>query len=128
MSDADTVASLPFYLQREGKLVGLASFVILLMLRIGGIWRDVPASGVSEVLERVMAGDYPRGSRASARVTGAAIASQGRNQLGAGGQWFRAASLRRTRVTLGRGAGVVALRGLREALPLRRNLRPTAYR
>src|SRR5207249_3665018 len=26
------------------------------MLQIGGIWRDVPASGVTEVLERVIAG------------------------------------------------------------------------
>ncbi len=86
------------------------------MLRAGGIWRDVPASSVTEVLERVIAGlsAVPQPVRAllaqRLRVKG------GINWAPVGGGF--ALPHFSTRVTLGRDAGMVALLLLREALPL----------
>ena len=86
------------------------------MLRIGGIWRDVPTSGVSEVLERVIAGlsAVPRPVRAL--LAQRLRAKGGINWAPVGGGF--ALPHFSTRVTLGRDAGVVALLLLREALPL----------
>ncbi|MEI7936562.1 MAG: PTS sugar transporter subunit IIA [Verrucomicrobiota bacterium] len=86
------------------------------MLRVGGIWRDVPASGVIEVLERVIAG--------LSAVPGPVRTLLGQRLRGKGGiNWApvgRGFALPHfsTRVTLGRDAGVVALLCLREPLAM----------
>jgi PTS system nitrogen regulatory IIA component len=86
------------------------------MLRIGGIWRDVPSSGVSEVLERVIAGLPAVPGPVRALLAQRLRAKGGINWAPVGGGF--ALPHFSTRVTLGRGAGVVALLFLREALPL----------
>ena len=86
------------------------------MLRVGGIWRDVPASGVIEVLERVIAG--------LSAIPGPVRTLLGQRLRGKGGiNWApvgRGFALPHfsTRVTLGRDAGVVALLCLREPLAM----------
>jgi PTS system nitrogen regulatory IIA component len=86
------------------------------MLRIGGIWRDVPASGVAAVLEQVLAAlpGVPQAVRTllAQRLRG----KGGINWAPVGGSF--ALPHFSTRVTLGRDAGVVALLFLREALAL----------
>jgi nitrogen PTS system EIIA component len=86
------------------------------MLRIGGIWRDVPASGVSEVLERVMAA-LPGVPQAVRTLLGQRLRSKGGINWAPVGRGFALPHFS-TRVTLGRDAGVVALLFLREALAL----------
>jgi PTS system nitrogen regulatory IIA component len=86
------------------------------MLRIGGIWRDVPSSGVSEVLERVIAGLSAVPGPVRALLAQRLRAKGGINWAPVGGGF--ALPHFSTRVTLGRDAGVVALLFLREALPL----------
>jgi PTS system nitrogen regulatory IIA component len=86
------------------------------MLRIGGIWRDVPSSDVSEVLERVIAGLPAVPGPVRALLAQRLRAKGGINWAPVGGGF--ALPHFSTRVTLGRGAGVVALLFLREALPL----------
>ena len=86
------------------------------MLRIGGIWRDVPASGVSEVLERVIAGLSAVPGPVRALLAQRLRAKGGINWAPVGGGF--ALPHFSTRVTLGRDAGVVALLCLREALML----------
>ena len=86
------------------------------MLRIGGIWRDVPASGVIEVLERVIAGlsavPGPVRTLLSQRLRG-----KGGINWAPVGRGFALPHFS-TRVTLGRDAGVVALLCLREPLAM----------
>src|ERR1035437_1107281 len=86
------------------------------MLRIGGIWRDVPALGVSEVLERVIAGlsAVPGPVRA---LLAQRLRAKGGITWAPVGCGFALPHFS-TKVTLGRDAGVVALLLLREALPL----------
>jgi PTS system nitrogen regulatory IIA component len=86
------------------------------MLRIGGIWRDVPALGVSEVLERVIAGLSAVPGPVRALLAQRLRAKGGINWAPVGGGF--ALPHFSTRVTLGRDAGVVALLFLREALAL----------
>ena len=86
------------------------------MLRVGGIWRDVPASGVIEVLERVIAGlsavPGPVRTLLSQRLRG-----KGGINWAPVGRGFALPHFS-TRVTLGRDAGVVALLCLREPLAM----------
>ncbi|MEI6396384.1 MAG: helix-turn-helix domain-containing protein [Verrucomicrobiota bacterium] len=86
------------------------------MLRIGGIWRDVPASGVSEVLERVLAA-LPSVPQAVRTLLGQRLRGKGGINWAPVGCGFALPHFS-TRVTLGRDAGVVALLCLREALAL----------
>ena len=86
------------------------------MLRIGGIWREVPASGVSEVLERVMAA-LPGVPQAVRTLLGQRLRAKGGINWAPVGRGFALPHFS-TRVTLGRDAGVVALLCLREALGL----------
>jgi nitrogen PTS system EIIA component len=86
------------------------------MLRTGGIWRDVPAAGVTGALERIIAGLSAVAQPVRALLTQRLRAKGGINWapvgVGFGLPHFS------TRVTLGRDAGVVALLLLRETLPL----------
>jgi PTS system nitrogen regulatory IIA component len=86
------------------------------MLRIGGIWRDVPASGVGEVLERVVAA-LPGVPQAVRALLGQRLRAKGGINWAPVGCGFALPHFS-TRVTLGRDAGVVALLCLREALTL----------
>ena len=86
------------------------------MLRAGGIWRAVPALGVHEVLERVIAGLAAVPGPVRALLALRLRAKEGINWAPVGGGF--ALPHFSTRVTLGRDAGVVALLFLREALPL----------
>ena len=86
------------------------------MLRIGGIWRDVPASGVAEVLERVMAA-LPGAPQAVRTLLSQRLRAKGGINWAPVGGGFALPHFS-TRVTLGRDAGVVALLCLREALVL----------
>lgn len=85
------------------------------MLLAGGIWRDVPASGVTPILERVIAGlaavPQPVRSLLAQRLR----TKGGINWAPVGGGF--ALPHFSTRVTLGRSAGLVALLLLREAFP-----------
>lgn len=86
------------------------------MLRVGGIWRDVPAAGVAGVLEKVLSAlpGVPPPVRA---LLGQRLRAKGGINWAPVGGGFALPHFS-TRVTLGRGAGVVALLCLREALPL----------
>jgi nitrogen PTS system EIIA component len=86
------------------------------MLRIGRIWRDVPASGVAAVLEGVIAAlpGVPQPVRA---LLGQRLRGKGGINWAPVGRGFALPHFS-TRVTLGRDAGVVALLLLREALAL----------
>jgi nitrogen PTS system EIIA component len=86
------------------------------MLRRGRIWRDVPASGVIDVLERVLTvlPGMPQPVRALLAKRLRAPTGLNWAPVGAG---FALPHFS-TRVTLGREAGVVALLLLREGLPM----------
>ena len=86
------------------------------MLRAGGIWRDVPASGVIGVLERAIASLSKASPSVRALLTQRLRAKGGINWAPVGGGF--ALPHFSTRVTLGRDAGVAALILLRDALPL----------
>jgi len=86
------------------------------MLRVGGIWRDVPASGVTEVLERVVAA-LPGVPQAVRGLLSQRLRGQGGINWAPVGRGFALPHFS-TRVTLGRDAGVLALLCLREALAL----------
>lgn len=86
------------------------------MLRGGGIWRDVPSSGVTGVLERVIASLSKVPQPVRALLAQRLRAKGGINWAPIGGGF--ALPHFSTRVTLGRDAGVVALLLLRDALPL----------
>jgi nitrogen PTS system EIIA component len=86
------------------------------MLRVGGIWRDVPASDVTGVLERVISAlrGVPEPVRA---LLGQRLRAKGGINWAPVGRGFALPHFS-TRVTLGRDAGVIALLFLREQLPL----------
>lgn len=90
------------------------------MLRSGGIWREVPAAGVTEVLERVMAALPGVSPPVRALLAQRLRAKGGINWAPVGGGF--ALPHFSSRVTLGRDAGVVALLLLREALSLTESL------
>lgn len=86
------------------------------MLRIGGIWRDVPASGVTEILERVIAAmsSVPQAVRT---LLGQRLKTKGGINWAPVGGGFALPHFS-TRATLGRDAGMVAVLLLRDAFPL----------
>lgn len=86
------------------------------MLRTGGIWRAVPAAGVTEVLERVIVA-LPGVPPAVRTLLGQRLRAKGGINWAPVGGGFALPHFS-TRVTLGRDAGMVALLLLREALPL----------
>jgi PTS system nitrogen regulatory IIA component len=86
------------------------------MLRVGGIRRDVPASGVTEVLERVI-GNLSSVPQAVRNLLAQRLRARGGINWAPVGAGFSLPHFS-TRVTLGRGAGVITLLLLREALPL----------
>lgn len=86
------------------------------MLQVGGIWRDVPADKVTEVLERVT-GALPGCPQPVRVLLGQRLLAKGGINWAPVGAGFALPHFS-TRVTLGRGAGIVALLLLRDALPL----------
>lgn len=86
------------------------------LLGAGGIWRDVPAAGVPELLHRIIRSLPGISSAVSALLGQRLRAPDGINWAPVGGglalPHFSA------RVALGRAAGVIALVFLRDALPL----------
>lgn len=86
------------------------------MLRMGEIWREVPASGVIEILEQVIAG-LSGVSQPARTLLGQRLRAKGGINWAPVGAGFALPHFS-TRVTLGREAGVIALLLLREALPL----------
>lgn len=86
------------------------------MLRTGGIWRDVSAAGVTEVLERVIGAlaGVPQPVRT---LLGQRLRAKGGVTWAPVGGGFALPHFS-TRVTLGRDAGVVTLVVLRDALSL----------
>jgi PTS system nitrogen regulatory IIA component len=86
------------------------------MLRTGGIWRDVPASDVLKVLERVIASLAKMSPPVRSLLTQRLRAEGGINWAPVGGGV--ALPHFSTRVTLGRDAGVITLLLLRDPLPL----------
>jgi nitrogen PTS system EIIA component len=86
------------------------------MLRAGGIWRDVPASGAADILEKIIAGLPGLAAPVRALLTQRLRAKGGINWAPVGGGF--ALPHFSTRVTLGRNAGVIALLLLCEGLPL----------
>jgi nitrogen PTS system EIIA component len=86
------------------------------MLRAGGIWRDVPASEVISILERVIASlaGVPQPVRA---LLGQRLRSPGGINWAPVGGGFALPHFS-TRITLGRDAGLIALLLLRDPLPL----------
>lgn len=86
------------------------------MLRTGGIWREVPAAGVIEALDRVIASLSKVAPSVRGLLTQRLRAPGGINWAPIGHGF--ALPHFSTRVTLGRDAGVVTLLLLRDALPL----------
>ncbi len=86
------------------------------MLRAGGIWRDVPASGATGVLERMIGSLSKVPHPVRAMLTQRMRAPGGVNWAPIGGGF--ALPHFSTRVTLGRDAGVITLLLLRDDLPL----------
>jgi len=86
------------------------------MLRAGGIWRDVPASGAIEVLERVIASLSSIPQPVRALLAQRLRAKGGVNWAPIGGGF--ALPHFSTRVTLGRNSGVITLLLLRDTLTL----------
>ena len=85
-------------------------------LRAGGIWRDVPAAGVRDVLEKVVAA-LPGTTPAVRQFLGQRLhASDGITWASVGGGL--ALPHLRSHVALGRDAGIVALLFLRDPLTL----------
>lgn len=86
------------------------------MLRTGGIWRDVPPSGVIPILDRIISGLSAASQPVRTLLAQRLRARGGINWAPVGGGF--ALPHFSTRVTLGRDAGMVALLLLREAHPL----------
>jgi len=86
------------------------------MVRAGGIWRDVPATGVIEVLERVIAG-VPHVTPAVRTLLGQRLRAKGGVNWAPIGNGFALPHFS-ARITLGRDAGVVSVLLVREAFPV----------
>lgn len=86
------------------------------LLRGGGIWRDVMAAGVPEVLERVVA-TLPGATPPIRQLLGQRLRTKGGVTMAPVGDGFALPHMS-TRVTLGRDSGTVALLLLRDALPM----------
>lgn len=85
-------------------------------LRAGGIWRDVPAAGLREVLARVVAA-LPVAAPAVRQMLGQRVHAEDGITWAAVGGGLALPHLR-SHVALGRDAGILALVFLREALPV----------
>jgi len=85
-------------------------------LRAGGIWREVPAAGVAEVFDRVVAA-LPAATAPVRQLLAQRLRAPGGITWAPVGAGF-ALPHTSTRVALGRDSGTVALVLLREALPL----------
>jgi nitrogen PTS system EIIA component len=88
-----------------------------LLLRTGGIWREVAASGVSEILERVVT-NVPGATPAVRQLLVQRLRSPDGITWAPVGHGLALPHLR-TPVALGRDAGTVALLMLNDALPLK---------
>jgi len=86
------------------------------LLRAGGIWRDVPAAEVLNVLERIVTA-LPGATPPVRQLLGQRIRAKGGVTMAPIGGGF-ALPHPSTRITLGRDSGTVALLLLRDALPL----------
>jgi nitrogen PTS system EIIA component len=86
------------------------------MLRTGGIWRDVPSSGVIELLERIIAA-LPRVPPSVRVLLGQRLKARGGINWAPVGAGVALPHFS-TRVTLGRDAGMIALVLLRDGLSL----------
>lgn len=84
-------------------------------LRAGGIWRDIPAAGVREVLGRVVAA-LPVAAPAVRQMLSQRVAAADGITWAAVGGGLALPHLR-SHVALGRDAGILALVFLRDALP-----------
>lgn len=85
-------------------------------LRAGGIWRDVPAAGVRDVLARVVAA-LPGATPAATQFLGQRLHAKGGITWAPVGGGLALPHLR-SPVALGRDAGIIAMLLLRDALTL----------
>jgi PTS system nitrogen regulatory IIA component len=86
------------------------------LLRIGGIWRDVPAAGVPEIFDRLVAA-LPAATPPVRRLLADRLRAKGGLTWAPVGRGF-ALPHPSARIALGRDSGTVALLLLRDALPL----------
>jgi PTS system nitrogen regulatory IIA component len=86
------------------------------LLRAGGLWRDVPAAGVLEVLERVVT-QLPSVTPEVSKILGQRLRATGGINWAPVGHGLALPHLR-SHVALGRDSGVLAILFLRESLPL----------
>jgi nitrogen PTS system EIIA component len=86
------------------------------LLRMGGIWRDVPAAEAPNVFERIVAA-LPGATPAVSQLLSQRLRAKGGVTIAPIGGGF-ALPHPSARITLGREAGTVALIFLRDALPL----------
>jgi PTS system nitrogen regulatory IIA component len=85
------------------------------LLRSGGIWRDVPATDVPAVFDRIVSA-LPGATPPVRQLLGQRLRAQGGVTMAPVGGGF-ALPHPSTRITLGRDSGTVALLLLRDALP-----------
>lgn len=90
------------------------------LLRTGGIWRDVPAAGVPDVFERIVAA-LPTVTQPIRQLLQQRLRAKGGVTMAPVGGGF-ALPHPATRITLGRDSGTMALLLLRDALPLSETL------
>ena len=86
------------------------------LLRAGGIWRDIPAAGLTDVFAQIVA-KLPGATPPVRQLLTQRVRANGGVTTAPVGGGFALPHLS-TRVTLGRDAGIVALVLLRDALPL----------
>jgi nitrogen PTS system EIIA component len=85
------------------------------LLRVGGIWRDVPAAEVPDAFERIVTG-LPGATPPVRQLLGQRVRAKGGVTMAPVGGGF-ALPHPSARITLGRDSGTVALLLLRDALP-----------
>lgn len=85
------------------------------LLRTGGIWRDVPAAGLNQVFDRIVAA-LPGATPPVRQMLALRLAAKGGVTLAPVGDGI-ALPHPSTRIALGRDSGTLALVLLREALP-----------
>lgn len=85
------------------------------LLRVGGIWRDIPGAGLTATFERIV-NALPGATPAVRQLLGQRLRAKGGVTLAPIGEGF-ALPHPGARITLGRESGTVALVFLRDALP-----------
>lgn len=85
------------------------------LLRIGGIWRDIPSAEVTNVFERIVTG-LPGATPAVCALLGQRLRAKGGVTIAPVGDGF-ALPHPSARITLGRDSGTLALLLLRDGLP-----------